>query len=136
MILSQLLIHTAFLFSLLRAEAPAYLFFQILGMYVMVPATLGLGWGFKMTRKDSLRDCMSFTLPAGLLGGALGFLLYLLFPGVPGSMDLSFLIWVLVFMVSFALFLLSRQLFRRHQHLKNGARSRSRSTPGAAGADQ
>ncbi len=117
LILAQILIHVAFFFSLVRENAPSYLFFQVMGLYVMIPATLGLGLGFQRARKDSLRDCMSFTLPAGLLGGALGFLAYCLFPGFPADLDLAFAIWVMVFILSFALFLLSRQLFRRHQHM-------------------
>lgn len=86
-----------------------------MGLYVAIPALLGLGLGFRRARKDSLRDVMSHTLPAGLLGGIPGFFLYSLFPGWPPDLDLAFTIWVLVFLASFALFLLSRQMYRTFQ---------------------
>ncbi|MEQ8351868.1 MAG: hypothetical protein RH862_10315 [Leptospiraceae bacterium] len=112
--LTQVLIHVVFLFSLLRIDPPSYLFFQFLGLAIMIPATLGLGISFRMARKDSLRDCMSYTLPGGLLGAGLGLLIYSFFPGIPTRIDLAFLIWVLIFIVSFGLFFLSRQMYRRH----------------------
>lgn len=114
--LCQILVHGAYLFSLLRQEAPDYAFFQLMGIYVTLPSLLGLGLGFRLARKDSLRDCMAYTLPGGLAGAALGFFAFFLFPGLPSGLDLAFLIWVLVFLCSFALFLLSRQLYSSYKH--------------------
>lgn len=115
LILTEALVMACYLFSLARPDAPGYWFFQLLGLYVAIPAILGLGLGFRKARKDSLRDVMSHTLPAGLLAGIPGFLLYSLFPGFPRNLDLAFTIWALVFLGSFCLFLLSRQLYRSFQ---------------------
>ena len=122
LLLAEILIHASLLLSLLRSESPPYWTFHILGLFIAVPALFGLGYGFRMARKDSIRDAMAHTLPAGLLGGALGFAVFYFFPGFPEGLDLAFVIWVLVFIVSFALFLLTRQLYRRHKFMQSETR--------------